>query len=241
MQDPSRRYLEIGLRGFMNSVIIEAKKIVKKFTRPLDVEVLSGVDLTVHGGESVAIMGRSGEGKSTLLQILGTLEESDSGDLSIAGIPVTPANTTTIRRNRLAFVFQSYHLLEDYTVLENVLMPAKIARLPTHEGSESHKRALELLEMTGLTHRANFHTKLLSGGEKQRTAIARALCNDPDLILADEPSGNLDEETAAIIHDLLLTFAKNKGKALILVTHHLPLAEMCDRKFNLHSGLLHQF
>lgn len=221
-------------------IILEAKGVKKRYHNPVDVTILNGVDLTVHGGESIAIMGRSGEGKSTLLQILGTLERSSEGTIHIAGQRVSPFSVTKIRRKHISFVFQSYHLLDDYSVLDNVLMPARIDRQPVQVGSEAYERATELLGLVGLSHRAKFNTKLLSGGEKQRAAIARALINDPDLILADEPSGNLDQETASIIHDLLLSFAKQKKKALILVTHDDNLANLCDTKYFLSDGFLHQ-
>lgn len=222
-----------------NSKIIEAKNISKKFFNPISVEILNNVSLSVEGGESIAIMGRSGEGKSTLLQILGTLEPASSGELIISGKQISRFNTAKIRRNHIAFVFQSYHLLEDYSVLDNVLMAAKIDRRSTFKGSEAYERALELLDLVGLSDRKDFDTKLLSGGEKQRVSIARALCNDPDLILADEPSGNLDKETACIIHKLLISFAKNKNKALILVTHNDALANLCDKKYELKNHTLH--
>lgn len=219
--------------------VLQAKGVKKHFHSPIDIAVLNGIDLTVSSEESIAIMGRSGEGKSTLLQILGTLEKASSGEIYVAGQRVTPFSVTRIRRKHLAFVFQSYHLLDDYSVIDNILMPARIDRRSVHRGSETYHRATELLRLVGLAHRAEFSTKLLSGGEKQRTAIARALINDPDLILADEPSGNLDQQTATVIHELLLSFAKQKGKALILVTHNEELAALCDTKYLLQDGFLH--
>lgn len=218
--------------------ILEARGIRKVFTSPIKVDILKGIDLAVHGGESIAIMGRSGQGKSTLLQILGTLDKPTQGALHIKGQPVTPFNVADIRRSAIAFVFQSYFLLEDYTVLENVLIPARIDRQDTSPGSTAYCRAMELLEMVELTHRADFNTKLLSGGEKQRTAIARSLCNNPSLIFADEPSGNLDNETAGIIHKILLDFAKQPDKAMILVTHDNDLAALCSKRFILSDGLI---
>lgn len=217
---------------------LEAKGLTKQFTEPTEVSILSGVDLEVYSGESVAIMGRSGEGKTTLLHILGTLERASGGSLQICGQEVTRFNVTSIRRNHLAFVFQSYHLLEDYSVIDNVLMPAKINRQATTRDSAAYERALELLKIVNLSHRAHFSTKLLSGGEKQRAAIARALFNDPDLVLADEPSGNLDQETSIIIHDLLLSFSRKQQKALIIVTHNEELAALCDKTYILHAGRL---
>lgn len=217
---------------------LQAKNLKKKFFSPVEVSILNGVDLSVHSGESVAIMGRSGEGKSTLLQILGTLEKASSGELIIAGQKVNPMNVNRIRRKNLAFVFQSYHLLDDYSVIDNILMPARIDRQPTRPGSAAYARAEELLALVNLSHRTHFNTKLLSGGEKQRVAIARALFNDPDIILADEPSGNLDKTTAEMIHQLLISFSKNHFKALIIVTHDERLANLCDKRYTLASGQL---
>jgi len=218
--------------------VLEAHSIRKSFKDPIQVDILQGIDLTVHRGETVAIMGRSGQGKSTLLHVLGTLEPSNSGRLTIADQTVSTFNRSHIRNRHIAFVFQSFHLLEDYTALENILMPARIARRDTRPGSEAHRSALQLLERVGLKQRADFNTKLLSGGEKQRVAIARALCNDPDIIFADEPSGNLDKQTSLIIHDLLLGFAKKEGKSLLVVTHDQELANLCDSKYTLESGHL---
>lgn len=225
----------------MEKPIIKAKNIVKSFQFPVKAEILKGVDLEVMPGETIAIMGRSGEGKSTLLHILGTLEKACGGSLEIGGMDATGGHKTEIRSQSIGFVFQSFHLLDDFTVLENILMPAKIARKLLRKGTLAYDRGVELMEHVGLSGRANFNAKQLSGGEKQRVAIARALCNDPDLILADEPSGNLDSETATLIHELLLGFARNKGKALIVVTHDLELAALCDTKYRLKDGRLVSF
>lgn len=222
-------------------VILRAKKIYKSFYDPSHVTILNGVDLSVYQGDTVAIMGRSGEGKSTLLQILGTLETPCSGALEVDGQHVTNFNKSKIRNQNLAFVFQSFHLLEDYTALENVLMPAKIARKNTAPGSAAYNRASHFLTTVGLANRMHFSTKLLSGGEKQRVAIARALCNDPDIILADEPSGNLDRQTSRQIHSLLMDFAHTHGKTLIVVTHDIELAELCSRRYRLCDGKLEEF
>lgn len=222
----------------MMEKLLVAKNLRKTFHNPTAVEILKGIDLEVARGETVAILGRSGQGKSTLLQILGTLEKPSSGTLRLAGQQVGPFNKSKIRNRHLAFVFQSFHLLEDYTALENVLMPARIARADLSENGKAVVRAKELLEVVGLTERTHFNTKLLSGGEKQRVAIARALCNNPDILFADEPSGNLDKQTSKSIHDLLIGFAKSEGKALILVTHDLELASLCDRRCVLEDGVL---
>jgi len=220
------------------SPLLTAKNLRKTFHSPNPIEILKGIDLEVIRGETVAILGRSGQGKSTLLQILGTLENPSDGSLTIAGQEVTVFNKSRIRNRNIAFVFQSFHLLEDYTALENVLMPARIARADLSAQSPARRRATELLELVGLESRAHFNTKLLSGGEKQRVAIARALCNNPDILFADEPSGNLDKQTSQAIHELLLNFAKKENKALILVTHDLDLARLCDKRYILEAGHL---
>jgi len=219
-------------------VLLEASQLSKTFYTPTRVPILEDINLQVCAGDSVAIVGRSGEGKSTLLQILGTLEEPCGGTLRIANQIVKRSNRTAIRNTNIGFVFQSFHLLEDYTALENVLMPARIARHSVAKGSVAEKRGWELLEKVGLADRAHFHTQLLSGGEKQRVALARAMCNNPSLILADEPSGNLDRQTAELIHSILLDFIKHEQKALILVTHDHELAGLCSSQYELKNGRL---
>lgn len=219
-------------------ILLSAKGIQKSFYYPSKIQILNGIDLTVQGGQSIAIIGRSGEGKSTLLQILGTLENPCAGELKFGEELVSHSNKTTIRNKNIGFIFQSFHLLEDYSAFENVLMPARIARKDTSKGSTSEERAWELLEKVGLAHRAHFHTKYLSGGEKQRVALARAMCNDPSIIFADEPSGNLDRNTSNIIHEILLRFAENPEKALVLVTHDRELASLCSKQYELKNGLL---
>jgi lipoprotein-releasing system ATP-binding protein len=219
-------------------MILKAKNISKKFKSPMEVTILNNISLEVQAGETVAIMGKSGEGKTTLLHILGTLEPATEGSLEICGIAVSPSNWNELRNQKIGFIFQAYNLLEDYTVLENVLMPAKIANKDTRPGSAAHERALELLQEVGLAHRADFPAKLLSGGEKQRAAIARAFLNDPALILADEPSGNLDHANSTIIYNLLLGAAQKRGKALIVVTHDRELAALCKKTYSLMDGVI---
>jgi len=219
-------------------VILRAKDLHKAFYTPVKVPILKGVNLTISRGDTVAIMGRSGEGKSTLLSILGTLDKACQGTLEIVGVDVSPFNKAKMRSENIAFVFQSFHLLEDCTALENILMPARIARKPISKGSVAYQHAFELLEHVELTNRAHFHTKQLSGGEKQRVAIARALCNNPDIILADEPSGNLDHQTSQTIQDLLFHFARESNKSLIVVTHDQELANRCDQVYDLRDGQL---
>ncbi len=221
-------------------IVLQADEIQKTFYYPARIELLKGVCLTVKRGESVAIIGNSGEGKSTLLHILGTLEPPCHGSLTIAGQQVMLSNRNAVRNRHLGFVFQSFHLLEDYTAFENVLMPARIARCDVRKGSAAYERASDMLATVGLGDRCHFHTKLLSGGEKQRVAIARALCNNPDLIMADEPSGNLDRGTSNIIHDLLLNLVHEKNKSLVTVTHNLELAQRCSRRFRLADGKLQE-
>lgn len=218
--------------------ILEAQDVHKSFYSPQKVEILRGVNLKVHDGETVAIIGRSGEGKSTLLQVLGTLDSPCKGAIRIANKKATGWNKSSIRNRHIAFIFQSFHLLDDYTAIENVLMPAKIGRKATHPDSEMYERAETLLDHVGLSQRMNYNTKLLSGGEKQRVAIARAFCNQPDLILADEPTGNLDRETANPIHSMLVSYAKENGHSLVVVTHDPTLAALCDTRYQLTDGIL---
>lgn len=217
----------------MKQPILVAKNITKTFFQPIRCDILKEVFLTVHTGETIAIMGPSGVGKSTLLHILGTLDTPCNGSLEISGKSIVKNPTTAIRNQHIGFIFQNYNLLDEYSVLDNVLMPAKIARQGNQE-----TRAKTLLEQVGLASHTQHLAKLLSGGEKQRVAIARALCNNPDLILADEPSGNLDDTHSTHIHDLLLSSAKELNKALIVVTHNLELAQQCDRVYTLHNGHL---
>jgi lipoprotein-releasing system ATP-binding protein len=209
--------------------LLSCKKLTKKFG---DLTLFEDLDLEIHPSESVAIVGRSGEGKSTLLHLLGLLDTPNSGEIELLGKKATYQNHS-LRNKHLGFIFQQFHLLEDYTVLENVLMPAAIARESTKAGSPYHTRALQLLEKVGLKDRQTQSAKLLSGGEKQRVAIARAFLMNPDLILADEPSGNLDKANADSIHQLLLDFARSENKACIIVTHDPQLAKLCAKQFQL--------
>lgn len=210
---------------------LKAKNLKKSFG---ELEVLKDVSLEISPGEFIAIRGKSGEGKSTLLHILGTLEKPDSGELLIDGQDVAKTALHMVRKEKIGFIFQAFHLLEDYNVLENVLMPAKILR----KENEAKERANELLEMVGLKSRSSSLASILSGGEKQRVAIARALVNDPSLILADEPSGNLDAMNREVIHKLLIETCRKKKKALIIVTHDEELSGMADRVYTLKEGHL---
>jgi lipoprotein-releasing system ATP-binding protein len=200
--------------------------------------VLDGVDLAVASGEFVAIIGASGCGKSTLLHILGALDLPDSGTVALEGRAyeqLTAPELATIRNRRIGFVFQFHHLLRDFTAQENVMMPWLIAGAP--EGSARH-RADAVLERVGLAERARSRVTVLSGGEQQRVALARALVTEPALLLADEPTGNLDPHTAASMHELLCGLARASGTAVVAVTHNRALAQRADRILALEDGLL---
>ncbi len=217
----------------MKQPILIARDLYKTFRSPQTVSILTGVSLEVFPGQSIAITGRSGEGKTTLLHILGTLEPFDQGELLIAG-KTGSLQDAALRNQHIGFVFQAFNLLEDFSALDNVLMPVRIARKnPTAE------HGLSLLRKVGLEDRAHFPAKLLSGGERQRVAIARALCNNPAIIFADEPSGNLDKANADAISEILFNLVKTENKALILVTHDADLSSRCDREYHLSQGQLH--
>lgn len=214
--------------------MIEAKGIRKSFA---SLEVLKGIDFSCAKGEIVAIMGASGAGKSTLLQILGTLSTPDSGSLSIDGTDVLSlrgGELSAFRGRKIGFVFQFHHLLPEFTALENVMMPALIAGQPE---KTARKRAGELLDELGLAERAEHKPSQLSGGEQQRVAIARALINDPAVIFADEPTGNLDSVTKKEIQQLFLDLRASHGQSIVIVTHDPELASACDRCLNMKDGL----
>ena len=201
-------------------------------------EVLKGVSLTVCRGEVVCIVGASGAGKTTLLQILGTLSAADSGRIRIDGIPVerlSDRELSDFRNRRIGFVFQFHHLLPEFTAFENVCMPGYIGR---RDRVEVEKRARELLLMLGLGSRGHHKPAELSGGEQQRVAIARALVNSPSVLLADEPSGNLDSKNREEIHRLFFELRDRLGQTVVIVTHDDGLAEMSDRKIVMSDGLI---
>ncbi len=213
--------------------ILKATNIHKSFLKPDKVDVLSGVSLSLKPKESIAIIGASGEGKTTLLHILGTLESFDKGRLEIAG---NTQLTNETRNRHVGFIFQTYNLLEDFSTLDNILMPRRIRRENVSENSPVYNNAILLLKQVGLENRKHFLAKVLSGGEKQRVAIARALCNNPDIILADEPSGNLDHSNSLAIHNLLIDCVKKHEKSLIVATHDKELAGLCDKTYELKNG-----
>ncbi|MBE2186454.1 MAG: ABC transporter ATP-binding protein [Rhodothermales bacterium] len=201
-------------------------------------EVLRGVDLTVHTGEFVAIVGESGTGKSTLLHLLGALDRPTAGTVTFAGEDVFKKDDEALaafRNRHIGFVFQFHHLLPEFTALENAAMPALIAGQSVKQATP---RATELLERLGLGARLDHRPGQLSGGEQQRVAVVRALMNAPDVVLMDEPSGNLDEKTADALHDEIVRLAQDEGRAFVVVTHNPALAARADRVFRMETGHL---
>lgn len=215
--------------------LIEAVGIERSFGT---LQVLKGVSLTIEKGKMVAIVGKSGSGKSTLLHILGTLDAPDAGTVSVCGIGVAGLQSkalSALRSKHLGFVFQFHHLLPEFTAIENIAMPALISGVGKNQAM---KRADELLGYLQLSERASHKPSQLSGGEQQRVAIGRALMNEPDIILADEPSGNLDTETSAQVHQLLRRITTDMGKSLVIVTHNAELAALSDHIYEMRDGLL---
>ena len=215
--------------------IIEAANIRKSFGH---LEVLKGVDFNAEKGEVVSIMGASGAGKTTFLQILGTLLTPDSGSLVIDGknaLGLKEKDKAAFRGRTIGFVFQAHHLLPEFTALENVMIPAMIAG--GRSQSEIRTKAEEMLARVGLARRAGHRPAELSGGEQQRVAIARALINDPAVLLADEPTGNLDSATKQEIHKLLFDLRDSLGQTIVIVTHDPDLAALCDRTLHMRDGL----
>ncbi|MEI7795406.1 MAG: lipoprotein-releasing ABC transporter ATP-binding protein LolD [Methylococcaceae bacterium] len=221
----------------MSKLILECKNLVKRYG-DLDVEVLKGVDLEITIGERVAIMGASGSGKSTLLHLLGGLDKATSGEVILNGVKlneVSGAKLARLRNQSLGFIYQSHHLLGEFTVLENVAMPLLI-------GGESVKqaqiRATELLKRVGLGHRIEHKPGELSGGERQRAAVARALINKPALVLADEPTGNLDSKTAESVYQLMLELNQELQVSFLVVTHDHDLAAKLGKVLHMEDGVI---
>jgi ABC-type lipoprotein export system ATPase subunit len=226
------RYWHSGRVG----VVVRARGVVKVYGQGrAAVRVLDGLDLDVHSGELVAVTGRSGSGKSTLLNVIGALDRVDGGSVELCGVRIDRSSErelAPLRRDRIGFVFQSFHLLPELTGLENVLLPARLnGRRPSRE------RGLELVERLGLGAAAERLPAVLSGGEQQRLAIARALVNDPQLVLADEPTGNLDVESGQAVLDLLRSIA-DESRAVLLVTHEREATRRSDRVLRLEGGRL---
>lgn len=218
--------------------VLAARDLVRSFTDGTGspVPVLNGVSFDIARGEIVAVVGSSGSGKSTLLQILGGLDACDGGSVSIDGQnlqKLSEREICTLRNKKLGFVYQFHHLLPEFTALENVAMPLVIARIPE---KEAHERARAALEALGLGHRLTHLPSQLSGGERQRTAIARAMVTNPACILADEPTGNLDHETAMDVFEAFVESARSRGCAVLIVTHDAALAARCDRILRLAEG-----
>lgn len=213
--------------------MIEAKGIYKSFG---NVDVIKGIDLHIDKGEIVTIMGASGAGKTTLLQIIGTLEKADKGEVSINGQNIGKMNQKSLasfRNKNIGFVFQFHHLLPEFTAIENICIPAYIAGVSKKEATE---KAMQLLDYLKLTERANHKPSMLSGGEQQRIAVARALINNPSVILADEPSGNLDSSNAKELHELFFKLREQTGQTFVIVTHNPDLAKMADRILTIKDG-----
>ncbi|MCW5520535.1 ABC transporter ATP-binding protein [Aureitalea sp. L0-47] len=213
--------------------MIEARNIHKYFD---DLHVLKGVDITIKKGEIVSIVGASGAGKTTLLQILGTLDKGNEGEIKIDNTVISSLSRKELAKFRnasLGFIFQFHQLLPEFTALENVCIPAFIKKTPR---AEAMARAEEILEFLGLKDRAHHKPNELSGGEQQRVAVARALINNPKIILADEPSGNLDTESAENLHNLFFKLRDEFGQTFVIVTHNQELAGMADRKLVMQDG-----
>lgn len=213
--------------------MIRVENIVKRFG---SLEVLHGVTMSVERGEIVSIVGASGAGKTTLLQIIGTLMDADAGSVTIDGVSpegLSDAKLSEFRNKHIGFVFQFHHLLAEFSAKENVMMPMLIAGVGRAEAS---KRALELLALVGMSHRTEHKPSALSGGEQQRVAIARALANNPSVVLADEPTGNLDSATREEIQSLFFALRDRLGQTFIIVTHDETLAEHSDRKIVMSDG-----
>ncbi len=217
--------------------MIVASGIIKSYG---DLQVLKGIDLAVSAGEIVSIVGKSGAGKSTLLHILGTLDRADSGSLVLNNQTIDTLNEKELakfRNRHIGFVFQFHHLLQEFTALENVCIPAYINGV---QPSQAETRAKELLSYLGLSERINHKPNQLSGGEAQRVAVARALINEPSIVFADEPTGNLDKSSSELLHQLFLQLRKDFNYTFAIVTHNPGLAALSDRIITIEDGMIRQ-
>ena len=219
--------------------ILQCQQLTKRYDQGgLDVEVLKGVNLSIATGEQVAIMGASGSGKSTLLHLLGGLEKASGGEVVLDGVNLNKVNATKLaklRNKSLGFIYQSHHLLGEFTVLENVAMPLLIAGLSVEE---ARIRSAQLLQRVGLGHRVEHKPGELSGGERQRAAVARALINKPCVVLADEPTGNLDSKTADQVYQLMQELNQELNVSFLVVTHDHDLASRMGRVLHMEDGLI---
>lgn len=212
-----------------------AKGIQKSYG---NLHVLKGVDLLISEAEIVSIVGTSGAGKSTLLHILGTLDSPDKGEITMNGVDLKRLkkdNLAEFRNEEIGFIFQFHNLLPEFTAMENIQIPGMIKKTSI---SELEKKANDLAEILGITHRLQAKPSELSGGEQQRVAVARALINSPKVVFADEPSGNLDTQSAQALHEMFFTLRKELNQAFVIVTHNESLAEMADRKVTMKDGLI---
>ena len=217
------------------AAMLHASGIYKSYG---DLMILKGVDFQVSKGEIVSIVGASGAGKSTLLHIIGTLDKADRGQVLINGTDVNRLSTrqlSAFRNQHIGFIFQFHHLLPEFTALENVCIPAFIRQT---DKRTAEKKAMELLQLLGVDHRSHHKPNEMSGGEQQRVSVARALINNPSIVLADEPSGNLDSENANALHRLFMDLRRELDQTFVIVTHNEELARISDRKVTMKDGLI---
>ena len=216
-------------------MILKGKQLTKSYG---DLNVLKGIDISIEKGEIVSIVGASGAGKSTLLHILGTLDNADAGELFIKGKNITTLNGNQIARFRnlnIGFVFQFHNLLPEFSAMENICIPGYISKQNT---KIVEAKALELMKLLGISDKINNKPSELSGGEQQRASVARALINDPEIVFADEPSGNLDSKNAEELHELFFKLRKELNQTFVIVTHNEHLAQMADRILEIKDGLI---